>query len=323
MKKISFSLSALLIFLFITCYIFLLKNIPDHAAYKILYESMSFKYFNYPYFTIGGITGRETLFASAMAISNQFLRFELFYAIISAALFVSLLSLCRELVARENVFAAYTSFLSFFSINFFVISIRNGIILLMFLYAVVLYKKRRQLGTFVTLLLAHMIHFMGVVLPFIFLTFKGLAEQKTRYFTIIILVISILIIEVFFQYFTGKFGYSGYLLNQNQKVSVSIYLIFIALSLLALFFFKRKYIFEIYSPLVLLSYNLLFLISLKDLGVLFFRFLPIFGGISLITCSVILLSLVKRSLISNLTYILFFSIIFYQINFDRDFYLDF
>ena len=317
-RAINFFITFLLIFFSIFLCIRFTQGIPDYVQYKFLYEKLDLSKFSYPFFSIGGTSGRETLFATLMSIASLIISFEIFYGLLCAILFSSTFAVSRMLVERQNVFCFYGTLITFFSINFFVISVRNGIVVVLFYYSVAILKNRKHVQSTLALLVSHMFHFMGILSPIIFLLLHMLKVKFLRVILSFGLVLLIFGYGYFFQLFSSLFGYSGYL-YVAKPINLLTPLLFVFIAILAFWLMPQEQRYKVYSPIILLVYNLLFIFILRENGSLYSRFLPVIAGLSLGVSLVIVLNKFIRSPVRDLGFMFLLFIAYMQINRDRGF----
>ena len=318
-NKLSLHLSATGIFFTVFIIVLRTENIPDYVQYEKLYSSMRLTDFAYSYFKVGGVSGRETLFATVMTLFNSFLPFNSFYALIAASLYVGFFYLCKSLVTRTNVYPAYIVFSALFSINYFIISIRNGVIVLLFFLSVKLFNERRYFRAIISAFIAHTVHFMGLLLPVFLLLYSLIKHKRYRIISIVVIIILIFFLKDILKLWTGLFGYSGYLLKTDIQGNNSVYILYLLISSLTFLLINKKYIYTEFSPFYLFGTIALLFFVIPGLGLVISRFLPVIGGLSIIAFSVLIYNLMEKNKWSDIAFFIVSAIVYSAINSDRGF----
>ena len=234
-------------------------DIPDGGEYRYLFETNKFSYINYPFFDLSGSSGREIGFAILCALGNLVLPAQMFYAILTASVFVycwwvtTLLS--RMLISLEAEQYPFYVFYFVFSLSVVVIPLRFGIGFVILLHAVCVFFQGRNKTALAISVVAHLFHIFFLMAPFIIiLIFFTSKFRASRDF--IFLAFSVFVLAVGAKFVFDMIPPVYYLsyMEQNGTVSRFAYVFFVCIFTAFLFFRSNE------KTRILLKFGLLNLV---------------------------------------------------------------
>lgn len=261
-KQLTRSLTLLIIFFIVFLFDFFLKNLPDQAALKNLYDLLRISDFGYPLYNTPdiGMSGLESAFATKLILFNNFFSYQFTHSLTAALLAYAMLYVIGLLVEDKYFSIISIFFISIYFINYVLISQRFGIIIFFNMLSIHLIQKKKYALGFLSSASAHLFHFAGIIL--IPLYFIYLIFQKFR--NIYLFLISFFILLIIFLVIIFDVNILN-LISESVFIKVGYFKKNESLSLLYIIFFLLFFLFGLHR----LEYSQIFSLNSPFLGVLF------------------------------------------------------